>query len=143
MEEKYVYVQAIKRGHEYRCVCVSLSNKSPVDSWVCARVCVCACVCNRSASENAIKEAPRDVCVCVCLCTRKIKDRHGYVYVCHHHSPVDCFLCVYVCSYVYANTAEWLWLHKAVILLLIMKYFVVCIKNSIVFPYNYTMQQSQ
>ena len=54
--------------------------------------------------------------------------------VCHHHSPVDSYLCVYV----YVAILQ---LHKAVILLLIMKYFVL--KNSIVFPYNYTMQPSQ
>ena len=40
----------------------------------------------------------------------------------HRHSPVDSYL--YVNVYVYVNTAERLRLHKTVILLLIMKYFV-------------------
>ena len=79
--EKYVFLQAIKREHEYGCVYASSLNKSPVHSYL--------CVCNGSA----IKEVPQDVCVC--LYTRKTKGIH--VCVCHHHSPVDSFLCVYVC----------------------------------------------
>ena len=51
--------------------------------------------------------------VCVCVCVR------------HHHSTVDSYLCVYVCVGMYANIAECLQLQKAVILLLIMKYFVL------------------
>ena len=73
MKEKYVFVQAIKRGHGYGCVyvCVSSLNKSPVHSYVCVSVCVCVwvcvsvCACNGSAPGSAIKEAHRDVCVCV------------------------------------------------------------------------------
>ena len=45
--------------------------------------------------------------VCMCVC------------VWHHHSTIDSYLCVY------ANIAECLQLHKAVILLLIMKNFVL------------------
>ena len=65
--------------------------------------------------------------VCVCSCTRKIKDRH--VYVCMCVCPASSLswqqLLVCVCVYMYVNTAERLRLHKAVILLLIMKYFVL------------------
>ena len=124
VKKKYVLCNAIKRGHgyEYLYVCVIIKQISSRQLLVC----VCVCVCNRNAPGSAIKEAPRDVCVCVCvcLCTRKIKDRHGCVYVCHHYSPVDSF-CVCVWMYMHANTAERLWLHNAVILLLIMKYFVL------------------
>ena len=87
-----MFVQAIKRGHEYGCV--SSLNKSPAHLLVC----VCVGVCNGSAPGSAIKEAPRDVC----LYTRKIKGRHGCVYVCVYHN-----------HYMYANTAEQLRLHKA------------------------------
>ena len=60
VKEKYVFVQAIKRGLEYGCVhvCVSSLNKSPIHSYLCVYMCVCVI-------GSAIKEAPRDVCVIV------------------------------------------------------------------------------
>ena len=111
VKEKYVFVQAIKRGHECVYVRVSSLNKSPVQSYL--------CVCNGSAPGSAIKEALRDVWVC--LCTRKIKGRHGCVYVCvsgiitlpsYEKSRVSLGVCMYgiitlpstatcVCMYVY------------------------------------------
>ena len=45
-----------------------------------------------------------------------------------------------VCMYTYVNNAERLRLHKAVILVLIMKYFVV---KNLVHPHNYTVQPYQ
>ena len=118
MKEKYVSMQAIKRGHGYGYV--SSSTKSPVDSYlcvcmcvrvcVCVCVCACVCVCNGSAPGSSIRCAPQ-MCVCVCAQLRKIrhhhspqlrkiKGKHGCVYVCvrHHHSTVDSCLCVYVCA---------------------------------------------
>ena len=65
------------------------------------------------------------VCACVCAC----------VCMCQLSSLSRRQLLVCVCMYMYANTPERLRLHKAVNLL--------CIKNSIVFQYNYTMQASQ
>ena len=95
------------------CMCVSSSTKSPVDSYLC--VCV--------LSKHSWKGCKCTHHMCVCLCTRKIKGGHECVYVCvrHHHSPINSYLC----AYMYANTAERLRLYEAVILLLIMKYFVI------------------
>ena len=66
-----------------------------------------------------------------CLCMRD----HGwvwpygceYVSVCHLPSLVNNYLCI--CMYMHINTAKRLHLHKAVILLLIMKYFVLKIAS--------------
>ena len=54
---------------------------------------------------------------------RKIKGKHGCVYVCPASSLYRRQLLVCVCMY--GNITECLQLHKSVILLLIMKYFVL------------------
>ena len=61
--------------------------------------------------------------MCVCSCTRKIKGGHESVYVCV--SGIITLPSTATCVRMYANTAERLRLHKTVILLLIMKYFVL------------------
>ena len=65
----------------------------------------------------------------VCVCVR----------VCHHHYPVDSFLCMYVCICMLTplNDCDYIRLYFTV------NYEVLCIKNGIVFPYNYNMQPSQ
>ena len=70
----------------------------------------------------------------MCLCAGKIKVRHGCVCVCHDHSPVGSFLCVYVsiCMLTPLNDCDY-----------IRQYFIVncevlCIINGIVFLYIYT-----
>ena len=112
MKEKYVFVQPINRGYGcvYVCVCVIIKQISSTQLLVC----VCLCVCNESARDSAIKRALR--CVCVCLYTSKIKGWHGCVYVCVClSSPLSRReLLVCVCTYMYANTAERLRLHKTV-----------------------------
>ena len=97
------------------CMCVSSSTKSPVDSYL--------CVCYRSTPGRAVNARTRCVCVrahirlrvgmsvCMCVCPASSLSRQQ--------------LLVCVCVYMYANTAEQLRLHKTVILLLIMKYFVL------------------
>ena len=97
------------------CMCVSSSTKSPVDSYLC--VCV--------LSKHFWKGRKCAHQMCVCSCTRKIKGGHECVCVCPASWLSRQQLLVCVCVYMYANTAEWLRLHKAVILLLIMKYFVL------------------
>ena len=87
-------------------VCMSPSIKSPVDSYF---------VYAMEALLEVLKEAHPERRVCV----REIKRGHGCVYVCHLHSSVDNYLCMYV------NPAEQLRLHKVNILLLIIKYFVL------------------
>ena len=92
---------------------------------------------NGSAPGNAIKEAPRNVRVCT-----HVRSRVGMgvcMCVCYHHSPVENFLRVYVrtCMLTPLNNCDY-----------IRQYFTgnyeaVCIKNGIVFPYDYTMQPSQ
>ena len=88
----------------------------------------CVCACNGSTPGSAIKEStPRRVCVCVCA---HVRSRVGIgvcmcVCVCPASSLSHQQLLVCVCVYMYANTAEQLRLHKAVIILLIMKYFVL------------------
>ena len=52
-----MFVQAIKRGHEYGCVYVSVTIKQISSTQL--LVCV--------MEVRAMEEAPRDVCVCVCL----------------------------------------------------------------------------
>ena len=72
----------------------------------------------------------RVVWVCVCAC------------FCHFPSPVDSHLCV--CMHMYVNITERLRLHKAVTLLVIMKYFVlktVSYSNTTT-PYNLINKQS-
>ena len=58
MKEKYVSVQAIKRGIGYGCV--SSSTKSPVDSYF------CPCVCVMVALREVYKMCALDVCIRVC-----------------------------------------------------------------------------
>ena len=94
------------------------------------------CVCNESAPESAKTDAPRDECVFV-----HVRASLGMgVCMCVSSSLSSRQLLVSVCMYMYANAAEWLQLHKAFILLLIMKYFVL---HNLVFSYNYTMQPDQ
>ena len=97
------------------CMCVIIKQISST------QLLVCVGVCNGSPPGSAIKQAPRDVCVC--LYTREIKWRLGCVCLSSSLSRRQLLVCV--CMYMYANTAERLRLHKAVILLLIMKYFVL------------------
>ena len=60
---------------------------------------------------------------CVYMFMHAIMCRYGYVYLSVIPPfPLDVYLCVYVTIYVYnVNIHDWLQLHKAVILLLIMK----------------------
>ena len=104
-------------------------------AWVQVCVCVChhqtnlqytaACVCNRSAPGSAIRGGPRDVCVCAHVRSRVGMGVCVCVCVCLSSSLSRRQLLVCVCMYMYANTAERLRLHKAVILLLFMKYLVL------------------
>ena len=71
------------------CMCVSSSNKSPVHSYL--------CVCHEALLGVLWKKRP-EMCKRVCA---HVRSRVGMgvcmrVCVCHHHSPVDSFLCVYV-----------------------------------------------
>ena len=75
-------------------VCVILKQISST------QLLVCVCVCNGSAPRSAIKEVPRDVC----LYTRKIKGRHGCVYVSVIITLPSTASCV--CMYMHANTTE-------------------------------------
>ena len=61
------------------------------------------------------------------------------VCVCHHRSPVDSFLCVYVCICMLTplNDCDYIRQYS------IVNYEVLCIKNGIVLQYNYTLQPSQ
>ena len=114
--------------------------------------CVCVCI----GSDPGI--APQ-MCVCVCVFVHSyVRSRVGMgVWMCvrvwHPHSPsyvksrVSMGVCpasslpsiaTCVCMCMYANIAECLQLHKAVILLLFMKQ-PLCIKNSIIFSYNYNI----
>ena len=93
----------------------------------------CVYVCLSSSTKSVhvmeailkvlIRGPPRDVR----LCTRD----QGWVwvcvsvFVCHFPSPVDSYVCICVCMYMYVKIAKRLRLHKAVILPLIMKYYVL------------------
>ena len=81
--------------------------------------------------------------MCVCLYTRKIKGRYGCVYVCvcvcHYHSPVNSFLYVYVCTCMLTSLNDCDYIRQY----LTVNCEVLCIKNDVVFPYNYTMQPFQ
>ena len=90
----------------------SSSTKSPEDSYL---VCI-----YWKWSWNSNKSRPPR---CTCLCTRE--QGWVWVFVCYFSSPIDSYLCVCICMYMYVNTTERLRFHKAVILLLIMKYFVL------------------
>ena len=95
-------------------MCVSSSTKSLVDSYL--------CVCNGSTSGRTVNGAHQ---MCVCSCSCKIKCGYECVYMCVSSSlsREQLLVCVCICSY--TNTAERLRLHKAVILLFIIKYFVL------------------
>ena len=103
-------------------MCLSSSTKSPVDNHL--RVYVM-----KVLEMRALR------CSYVYLCMRDKKPGIG---VCVPSSLSSVQLLVCACMYTYVNTAEQLQLHKAVVLLL--KYEVFCIKNSLVLSYNYTMQ---
>ena len=68
------------------CMCVSSLNKSPVYSNLCVCVMKCSWECYK-------RSAPR--CVSVCAYVRSRVGMGVCMCVCHHHSPVDSFLCVY------------------------------------------------
>ena len=102
-------------------MCVSSSTKSPVDSYLC--VCVCVCVCYQSTPGRAVNA--RTICVCVRAHVRLRVGMSVCMCVCPASSLSCQQLLVCVCVYMNANTAERLRLHKAVILLLIRKYFVL------------------
>ena len=94
-KEDCVFVQAIKCEYGYECVyvCLSSSTKSRV------------CVRNGSDPDSANKRrAPRYMCVC----EREIKDGYGCVYVCvcHFPSPVNSYLCMCICMYMYISTTK-------------------------------------
>ena len=92
-------------------MCLSSSTKFPVDSYLYAYVI--------EGLLEVLKWGAPPRCV---LGTR------GYGCVCVRVSSyfqVDIYLCVYVCIWLYINTAERLRLHKAVILLLRMESFVL------------------
>ena len=101
------------------CMCVSSSTNSPVDSYLC----VCVCVCYQSTPGRAVNE--RTICVCVRAHVRLRVGMSVCMCVCPTSSLSRQQLLACVCVYMYTNTAERLRLHKAVILLLIMKYFVL------------------
>ena len=109
-------------------VCLSSSTNSPVDSYLCVYVI--------EALLKALKtDVPRDVAMCV------IKSSHGCVYVCvcHLHSPVDSYLCVNVCMCMLTPLNDYAYTRQ----FLTVNYEVLCIKNSLVFSYNYTIQPHQ
>ena len=89
-----MFVKAIMRGHGYRCVYVYVTIKQI------SRTQLLVCVCNGSAPGSAIKKR-LEMCECVCAHVRSRASIGMRMYVCvsHHHSPVDSFLCVYVCIY--------------------------------------------
>ena len=99
------------------CMCVSSSTKSPVDSFV------CVCVCYQSTPGRAVYA--RTICVCVRAHVRLRVGMSVCMCVCPASSLSRQQLLVCVCVYMYANIVERLRLQKAVILLLIMKYFVL------------------
>ena len=113
LKEKYVSVQTMKRGYGYGCVyvCVIINQISSRQLLV--------CVCYRSTPGRAVNA--RNRCVCV---RAHVRLRVG-MSVCPASSLSRQQLLVCVCVYMYANTAKRLRLHKTVILLLIMKYFVL------------------
>ena len=115
MKEKYASVQAMKRG--YRCVyvCVIINQISSRQLLV--------CVWYQSTPGRAVNA--RTVCVCVHAHVRLRVGISVCICVCPASSLSRQQLLECVCVYMYANTAERLRLHKAVILLLIMKYFVL------------------
>ena len=110
--KKYVFVQAIKCGHGYRCVYAwviihQISNRQ-----------LLVCMCNGSTPESAVRDAPQ-ICVWVCA---------------HIRSRVGMGVCVCLSSTLY---------RRQLLACAVCMYEVLCIKNSIVFPYYYTRQPSQ
>ena len=107
--------QAMKRG--YRCVyvCVIINQISSRQ--------LLECVCYQSTPGRAVNA--RTICVCVRAHVRLRVGMSVCMCVCPASSLSCQQLLVCVCVYMYANTAERLQLHKTVILLLIMKYFVL------------------
>ena len=81
-----MFVQAIKLEYGYRRVCVSYLH------FTHAPRCVCVLY--------AIKRGYG--CVCV---VHAIQRGYECVRVISLHSPPDSYLCVYVCMYMYVNTA--------------------------------------
>ena len=105
----------MKRGHRCVYVCVIINQISSRQLLV--------CVCYQSTPGTAVNA--RTICVCVRAHVRLRVGMSVCMCVCPASSLSRQQLLVCVCVYMYANTAEWLRLHKTVILLLIMKYFVL------------------
>ena len=99
-------------------VYLSSSTKSPVDSNLSVYVI-------EAILEVLTRGAPPR---CMCICAREFKSGYGCVCVCLSFSlAIDGYLCVCVWMYMYVKLAERLQLHKAVILLLFMKNFILSI----------------
>ena len=88
-------------------------------SWECYKRSAprCVSVCAHVRSRVGMGVCMGGVCVCVC----------------HHHSPVDSFFCVYesICMLTPLNDCDYIRQYFTV------NYRVFCIKNGIVFPYNF------
>ena len=117
--EECVFVQAIKR--RYGCVYVSV-----IINQISSRQLLVSAF-NESAYE---RQASR----CMSGCASKIKREYGWLYVFVIFTLQWAATCM--CMYKYVNTVELLRLHKAVILLLIMKYFLL--KNSHIHSHTIT-----
>ena len=94
--KKYVFVQAINRGHGYGCV--SPSTKSPVDNYLC----VCVYVCVMLALRDVIEDA-RPRCVCAFVHSY-VRSRVG-MGVCMCVRPASSLLSIAtcVCMYMYVQ----------------------------------------
>ena len=110
-------VQAMKHGHRCVYVCIIINQISS------RQLLVCVCVFYQSTPGRAVNA--RTICVCVRAHVRLRVGMSVCMSVCPASSLSRQQLLVCVCVYMYANTAERLRLHKAVISLLIMKYFVL------------------
>ena len=113
-----------KINHEvYRCLCKQSSGNMSMG--------MCVSHINQLSSRQLL------VCIHTGSAPRSAKDRHPPIYMSVHDRSRLCMgvcassslsssqLLVCVCMYMYVNTARWSQLHKAIILLLIIKYFVL------------------
>ena len=116
----YVYTSDQAWMRIWVCVCVSVIIKNQISSRQ-----LLMCVCNLSTPGRGKKRRrPR----CMCVCAGEIK---------HVHSPVDRYLCVNVCICMLKQVSDCDYIRQ-------LHYCqVLCIKNSLVFSYNYKMQPCQ